>query len=131
MNSRNIQEYVAQCVIEHIQYRDTELTELRDALEQSNMVKCTGCQTWRRSLGCNHCQICDGWYCCREVCNVRTWNISGMDMCSQCIKETCHNCGSTGFIGCRCHKFILCKECLDKSSHKCFENGGVPKRFIH
>jgi hypothetical protein len=129
MNPRNIAEYVAQRVIEHIKYRDTELTELREALAQSNMVKCAQCQMWKKRLSLNHCQVCNKWFCCRFVRNVHTRNIHGTDMCNQCIKETCHNCGSVGFIGCTC--IVLCKQCLNESNHTCFKNAGVPKRFIH
>ncbi len=116
MFPKNIQEDVAERVIAHLMYRDAEMAALYEALEQSDIFKCSTCNLFFHSNYAEHCQVCDMWYCKshNEVDNISTWNLSGTDMCTSCIPKTCHNCAYPGFIACVTCRYVWCSVCCEK-----------------
>lgn len=64
----SIQEYVAKRVIEHMEYRDKEIEELRDTIKKIGCVKCSWCQEY--SIQHRSCGLCD-----RVACSNCSYNI--------------------------------------------------------
>lgn len=98
----NIQEYVAERVIEHIKLRDVEMAglkaemeEMRAALENKDLIKCDWCHEWRNYHWT--CEFCDKKSCtnCHKVEPYQSWNLSGCTACVECEAAYCTNCRQT------------------------------------
>jgi len=98
-------------VIEYMRYRDKEIEEMTEALLRCDICRCNGCKQYAKDTV--YCDICDNCYCdCTEVTHVRTWNLSGMNMCASCFPKTCHFHGCEGYVSCRYCRNVICEDCL-------------------
>ena len=103
--SKNIEEYVAHKVIEHMRYRDEEIRILRLELENFDVILCDFCKKYRKyDL---ECEFCDLVSCtdCLKVVNYGSWNLSGCDACFECETEYCTMCRN---LKSQCNKSGMC-----------------------
>lgn len=114
---RNIQEYVAVRVIEHMKYRDAEIQQLQKDFDElsrcaadHDIVKCQFCHYYGSySLTCD---FCDKPSCrdCEAVRNIHSWNLAGSWclMCEECETIYCSQCKATHEV-CQQNKLPMCK----------------------
>ncbi len=102
---RNIQECVAERVIAHMQYRDKEIEEMREALESNDVIKCNFCHKWKSYDWT--CEFCDQQSCtdCRCVKKYQSWNLSGCHACDECEKIYCTDCRN---LKTQCERLPIC-----------------------
>lgn len=65
--SRNLQEYVAERVIEYLRSRDEEIKELKRLLKLYGVIQCDFCHNYAKYD--KRCEIC-GLKCCLQ-CNIK------------------------------------------------------------
>ena len=88
-NPKNIAEFVVKKVIEENKYRDDEIKKLREVLEEFDIIKCNKCGKYDNVF--EICEMCENKFCykCSTVQHYNTWNLSGMNMCSNCSLIYC------------------------------------------
>ena len=111
---KNIQEYVVNCVIAHMKYRDLELEQLKEEikimkekLETKDILKCGICKKYEEyDRTCDFCELVS---CieCAYVKRYSSWNISGCTACNRCIELYCTMCRRTN------------EECKESSQAMC------------
>lgn len=99
--SKHIQEYVAERVIEHMKYRDADITKLKehlnqlsDIMEDYDVVLCNFCDKYGHyELMCDFCHksSCTD---CEAVVRHPGWSLSGCYACSDCEAAFCTKCGN-------------------------------------
>ena len=85
----NIQEYVFEKIIKYMNYKDDEIQKNKNALSKFGIKKCERCENYSDDF--NECDFCHQKYC--NECNLLeehpSWNLSGLDVCENCIFIYC------------------------------------------
>jgi len=68
-----------------------ENQRFKQILEKYDIYPCSRCKEYTRDP--NHCDMCEEYSCgCFKITRVKTWNLSGMEMCDKCLPLYCHFC---------------------------------------
>ncbi len=117
--AKNIQEYVGNMIIKHLKYRDDEMKKMLEELEEIGVIKCMTCNSFTIN-NYSSCDCCDLKTCCQDIIHVRTWNLSGCNMCPNCFPVHCHFCSYKTDLP-------FCEKCRTVYCHSCIERGVVRK----
>lgn len=91
MSSKNLQEYVAERVIKHMEYRDEEVRKLRKLLKTFDIILCDFCHDYDHNNGI--CEICEFRGCVRCIDTYINTRNFATNMCRKCAKKTfCSKC---------------------------------------
>ena len=89
MSSKNIQEYIAEQVIKHMEYRDEEVRKLEELLEKYDVILCGFCGDYGDyEETCEVCELKSCKRCSHFITRLYVNNISlKMFMCDECANK--------------------------------------------